>query len=187
VKETGVVKWFDPDKGYGFIRRKTGEEIFVHRSGLKPLGGALDAGCEVEFDVQPGPKGLQARDVSPVRKPTEVVPVPKPPALVPARTPAVVPVTKPYGGHPIFPDQPEPTPDARLVSTEHKATVGPRRRKRTEEFIPDFTIIFDSELSDDEVKAVFEALADYYRACGGLGLKAKFDLQKAEVTEPVHA
>jgi Domain of unknown function (DUF4062) len=53
-------------------------------------------------------------------------------------------------------------------------------------FTPDFEIAFDQELSEQEVKAAFEALADYYRACGGVGLSVEFEHEEAEVREPIH-
>ena len=65
MREKGVVKWFNAAKGYGFIQRSTGEDVFVHFSAID-MGGykTLDEGCEVEFDVKKGPKGLQAENVT---------------------------------------------------------------------------------------------------------------------------
>ena len=64
VKEKGVVKWFNAAKGYGFIQRNTGEDVFVHFSAIQ-MGGyrTLEQGSEVEFEVKTGPKGLQAENV----------------------------------------------------------------------------------------------------------------------------
>jgi hypothetical protein len=59
--------------------------------------------------------------------------------------------------------------------------------KLKDQFTPDFEIAFDPELSDQEVKAAFEALADYYRACGGVGLAVEFEHEEAVVREPIHA
>jgi CspA family cold shock protein len=61
----GVVKWFNPDKGYGFIARPDGDEdVFVHYSAIQADGyRSLDEGQMVEFDVTQGPKGLQATNV----------------------------------------------------------------------------------------------------------------------------
>jgi CspA family cold shock protein len=65
VKEKGVVKWFNAAKGYGFIVRSTGEDVFVHHSAIQMTGyRSLDEGQEVEFEVKTGPKGLQAENVS---------------------------------------------------------------------------------------------------------------------------
>jgi CspA family cold shock protein len=62
--ETGVVKWFNNDKGYGFIKRSTGEDVFVHHSSIQATGyRTLNEGERVEFDVKQGPKGLQAENV----------------------------------------------------------------------------------------------------------------------------
>jgi CspA family cold shock protein len=63
----GVVKWFNPDKGYGFIARSDGDEdVFVHYSAIQADGyRSLDEGQTVEFDVTQGPKGLQATNVRP--------------------------------------------------------------------------------------------------------------------------
>jgi len=64
VREKGIVKWFNNAKGYGFIQRNTGEDVFVHFSAID-MGGyrTLDNGAEVEFEVKQGPKGLQAENV----------------------------------------------------------------------------------------------------------------------------
>jgi CspA family cold shock protein len=65
VKEKGLVKWFNNAKGYGFIQRSTGEDVFVHYSSISMNGyRTLDNGTEVEFIVKQGPKGLQAEQVS---------------------------------------------------------------------------------------------------------------------------
>lgn len=64
MKEKGVVKWFNAAKGYGFIQRQTGEDVFVHFSAIQMSGyRALEEGSEVEFEVKTGPKGLQAENV----------------------------------------------------------------------------------------------------------------------------
>ena len=64
MREKGVVKWFNPAKGYGFIQRSTGEDVFVHFSAVQMEGyRTLDQRVEVEFDLTQGPKGLQAENV----------------------------------------------------------------------------------------------------------------------------
>jgi len=64
VKEKGVVKWFNAAKGYGFIQRSSGDDVFVHFSAIQANGyRSLDEGSEVEFEVKQGPKGLQAENV----------------------------------------------------------------------------------------------------------------------------
>ena len=66
MKEQGTVKWFNDAKGYGFIQRASGEDVFVHFSAIQGDGyRSLQEGSEVEFDVQQGPKGLQAVNVTP--------------------------------------------------------------------------------------------------------------------------
>jgi CspA family cold shock protein len=61
---TGTVKWFNGSKGYGFISREGGEDVFVHYSAIQAEGfRTLDEGQRVEFTIQSGPKGLQAADV----------------------------------------------------------------------------------------------------------------------------
>ncbi len=61
---TGVVKWFSPKKGYGFITMVDGQEVFVHYSAIDGNGfRSLDQGEEVTFEVAQGPKGLQASKV----------------------------------------------------------------------------------------------------------------------------
>ena len=60
----GTVKWFNAGKGYGFISREGGEDVFVHYSALQSEGfRSLDEGQQVEFTVERGPKGLQATNV----------------------------------------------------------------------------------------------------------------------------
>jgi CspA family cold shock protein len=63
----GTVKWFNASKGYGFIARDGGEDVFVHYSAIQTDGfRTLDEGQRVEFTVESGPKGLQASDVIPL-------------------------------------------------------------------------------------------------------------------------
>ena len=61
----GTVKWFNNQKGYGFISDESGKDVFVHYSGLNMEGfKSLEAGQEVEFDVTEGAKGPQAVNVT---------------------------------------------------------------------------------------------------------------------------
>jgi CspA family cold shock protein len=61
----GHVKWFSEKKGYGFISREDGDDIFVHYSAIKREGfKTLHEGDEVEFEISEGDKGLQATDVT---------------------------------------------------------------------------------------------------------------------------
>jgi CspA family cold shock protein len=65
MKEKGTVKWFNAAKGYGFIQRENGEDVFVHFSAIQSQGyRTLDEGSRVEFEVTKGPKGLQATNVT---------------------------------------------------------------------------------------------------------------------------
>jgi CspA family cold shock protein len=65
VREKGVVKWFNAAKGYGFIQRSNGDDVFVHFSAIQMNGyRTLEEGAEVEFEVKRGPKGLQAENVA---------------------------------------------------------------------------------------------------------------------------
>jgi CspA family cold shock protein len=60
-KEIGTVKWFNDAKGYGFISREAGEDVFVHYSAIEGNGfRSLREDQQVEFAVEQGPKGLQA-------------------------------------------------------------------------------------------------------------------------------
>ena len=64
-KERGTVKWFNITKGYGFIQREQGGDVFVHYSAIQSDGyRSLNQGDAVEFEVQEGPKGLQAANVT---------------------------------------------------------------------------------------------------------------------------
>ncbi len=64
MKEQGTVKWFNASKGYGFIKRQSGEDVFVHFSAIQSDGyKTLNEGQAVEFEVTKGPKGLQAANV----------------------------------------------------------------------------------------------------------------------------
>ena len=61
---TGTVKWFNAEKGYGFIAREQGEDVFVHYSNIQGNGyRSLEEGQAVEFDVAPGRKGEEAQNV----------------------------------------------------------------------------------------------------------------------------
>jgi CspA family cold shock protein len=63
----GTVKWFSNEKGYGFIARPDGDDVFVHFSAIAGEGyRTLTEGQEVEFDIVEGPKGKQAANVKPV-------------------------------------------------------------------------------------------------------------------------
>jgi len=63
----GTVKWFNARKGYGFIGREGGEDVFVHFSAINTEGyRRLDEGQEVEFAIEEGPKGVQAAQVVPL-------------------------------------------------------------------------------------------------------------------------
>ena len=65
-RETGTVKWFNDAKGYGFIEREQGEDVFVHFRAIRGEGHrSLHEGQRVEFMVTDGNKGLQAEDVCP--------------------------------------------------------------------------------------------------------------------------
>ena len=65
MKETGKVKWFNNAKGYGFIERSTGDDVFVHHTAIQMDGfRTLTEGDKVSFTVTRGPKGLQAENVT---------------------------------------------------------------------------------------------------------------------------
>lgn len=64
MKEKGTVKWFNDEKGYGFISRESGDDVFVHHSAIQAEGfKSLAEGDSIEFEVTKGPKGLQAQGV----------------------------------------------------------------------------------------------------------------------------
>jgi len=64
---TGTVKWFNGSKGYGFIEREEGKDVFVHYSAIRGEGYRnLEEGQQVEFTVEEGAKGPQAADVVPM-------------------------------------------------------------------------------------------------------------------------
>jgi len=64
-RTTGTVKWFNGAKGYGFIEREAGADVFVHHSAIRGEGFRnLEEGQRVDFNVEQGPKGLQATDVA---------------------------------------------------------------------------------------------------------------------------
>ncbi len=64
MREQGTVKWFNAEKGYGFIQRDSGDDVFVHYSSIQGDGyRSLDEGSRVSFVVETGQKGLQAAEV----------------------------------------------------------------------------------------------------------------------------
>ncbi len=65
MRSRGRVKWFNERRGFGFIERSDGDDLFVHYSAIKAEGfKTLEEGQEVEFDIIEGPKGLQASNVT---------------------------------------------------------------------------------------------------------------------------
>ena len=67
MRTSGNVKWFNDAKGFGFITSEKGDDVFVHFSAIQGGGfRSLAEGAAVEFDVTPGPKGLQASNVTAV-------------------------------------------------------------------------------------------------------------------------
>jgi cold shock protein len=65
ILESGVVKWFNPEKGFGFIARESGDDIFVHFSDIAGDGyKTLDEGETVSFEVAEGDRGPQAANVT---------------------------------------------------------------------------------------------------------------------------
>ena len=63
----GTVKWFNAEKGFGFIEREDGDDVFVHFSGIATDGyKSLEEGQKVEFDITEGQRGEQATNVVPV-------------------------------------------------------------------------------------------------------------------------
>jgi CspA family cold shock protein len=63
---SGIVKWFNAEKGFGFIEREGGEDVFVHFSAINADGyRSLNEGQQVKFEVEQGQRGLQAKNVVP--------------------------------------------------------------------------------------------------------------------------
>ena len=62
---TGTVKWFNPDKGFGFIEQESGPDVFAHFSAIQSDGfKSLDEGQKVQFSVTQGQRGLQAENIT---------------------------------------------------------------------------------------------------------------------------
>lgn len=63
----GIVKWFNDSKGFGFIEQESGDDVFVHHSGISSSGfRSLEEGANVTFEIEQGPKGPAAVNVTPV-------------------------------------------------------------------------------------------------------------------------
>ncbi len=83
-RATGVVKWFDTQKGYGFIGQEEGDDVFVHIADVQRSGlTTLFEGQRVEFDIKETPKGLQAEDLEPVEVEPQLPPDVGPPPAEP--------------------------------------------------------------------------------------------------------
>ena len=82
---TGKVKWYDPEKGFGFLARDDGGEVFVHSSALPAGTTELGKGQRVEFGIAEGRKGAQALQVRPLEAPPVVAAPPSTPARSPTR------------------------------------------------------------------------------------------------------
>jgi CspA family cold shock protein len=64
LRSRGKVKWFNDQRGFGFIEQPNGQDLFVHHTAVQGEGfKTLEEGQEVEFDIVEGPKGLQAANV----------------------------------------------------------------------------------------------------------------------------
>lgn len=67
MMERGTIKWFDEEKGFGFIAPDIGQkDLFVHQSNVNTLERTLEKGDRVEYEVSEGPKGLEAKKVTPI-------------------------------------------------------------------------------------------------------------------------
>ena len=101
ARSTGTVKWFSPEKGYGFIRQDDGPDVFVHHTAIEGTGfRTLEEGERVEFDIVQEPRGLKAQRV--VRSDTRAAPGRDGPP------------TPTHGGRPGQPRRPRPPyPDRR--------------------------------------------------------------------------
>ena len=73
---SGTVKWFNEQKGFGFITQDNGPDVFVHYSAIEETGfKSLNEGDQVQFEVVPGPKGPQAKSVKKVSASTKTMPI----------------------------------------------------------------------------------------------------------------
>ena len=77
---TGRVKWYEPEKGYGFLTRDDGDDVFVHKAALPDGLDALSPGQKVEFSIVEGRKGTQALNVKVLETPTSVAELRRRPA-----------------------------------------------------------------------------------------------------------
>lgn len=67
-REKGTVKWFNPKKGYGFVSRSDGDDVFVHFTSITGDGyRTLEEGEQIEFEVTTSQKGLEAKDIKRLR------------------------------------------------------------------------------------------------------------------------
>ena len=87
---TGKVKWYDSDKGYGFLARDDGGEVFVHSTALPAGTTALKQGQRVEFGVAEGRRGVQALQVKLLEPPPTITPAPKQPRKKPDEMTVIV-------------------------------------------------------------------------------------------------
>jgi cold shock CspA family protein len=201
MRERGTVRQYDAIKKSGSILRRNKELLVVREDAVFPPLKPLQKGEEVEYEIEQTPEGLFAVDVLPLERYSRYL------KNLPQKQQGNLMLQRMTDLFKQKLDDYSSFLEARDTASDQKATLLEEILKilkpddsrdkdlgqinaTVENLIikfmqtpPEFTISFDPDLSETQIRNAFKALADYYRACGGIGLQVKFEYERPEVRE----